>query len=622
MPDTLTSEPLLRTLSPALGGLERSLRGWLDGTHRYPLSTIARATLEGLATDLHRQAEALDVDRPLLVIMLMGGTGVGKSSLLNALAGGSIAQASFTRPTTRDPVVYYHESVRPDRLDPVLRHCRLAQHDRAALAHKIIVDTPDLDSNDLANRDKLKELLPVADIVLYVGSQEKYHDKLGWELFLQQRKRRAFAFVLNKWDRCLHPGATGMRPDEDLIRDLKEEGFQSPLLFRTCAQHWIDRGAHAAIAVGADGAASHAELPEGEQFQELVQWLEMGLTRLEVEAIKARGVSQMLHHLEQALRGACPPDLRGSAERSRAVWQRTLDEESKATAEVLLNTLEPYQREIEHHFALQGQRRFHGVMALYLHLITRARYVGSTLRERVTIMPRLKDPTKEKPPAWDLGTFTHACSEAAATRHLDARCRALANRLLVEADAQEFPVSLLSAPVESASRIDWRQRHAQTLIEVLQEVEAKWSRPKGVRSWFNTILVFLADWLPLVVFLAALVNLLWHYFDPMGKGYQTGWVDVFLPVIVLLIVLIILHILITLLLPLRWSKIRGEFQHRLEDRLHEEMEKTYGPIPGDVADGLQAERKQVEQVLRETNEVATWLEQREQAASVSGLYGH
>ena len=200
---------------------------------------IARATLEGMVGDLRRQADALDVDRPLLVIMLMGGTGVGKSTLLNALAGGAIAQASFTRPTTRDPVVYYHESVKPDRLDPALRHCRLVPHDRADLLQKIIVDTPDLDSNDLANREKLQALLPVADIVLYVGSQEKYHDQLGWDLFKEQRKRRAFAFVLNKWDRCLQPGATGLRPDEDLLRDLKAEGFDSPLLFRTVAQAWV-----------------------------------------------------------------------------------------------------------------------------------------------------------------------------------------------------------------------------------------------------------------------------------------------------------------------------------------------------------------------------------------------
>src|SRR5437868_2969093 len=119
--------PLLRTLAPALRNLATRLRAWLEGPHPQPFQPIARAALEGEA----------------------------------------IAQAAFTRPTTRDPVVYYHRSLRPERLDPALRHCKLVAHERHELEQKVLVDTPDLDSNEPENRAKLEQLLPIADVVLY-----------------------------------------------------------------------------------------------------------------------------------------------------------------------------------------------------------------------------------------------------------------------------------------------------------------------------------------------------------------------------------------------------------------------------------------------------------------------
>jgi energy-coupling factor transporter ATP-binding protein EcfA2 len=626
-PPSTTAEPLLRTLAPALRQLQQNLRTWLDAPHRYPLSTLARATLEGLANDLGRQAVALDVERPLLVILLMGGTGVGKSTLLNALAGGAIAEASFVRPTTRDPVVYHHTSIPPSRLDPALQHCRLAAHDRPALESKVIVDTPDLDSNDLANREKLLQVLPAADIVLYVGSQEKYHDKLGWELFAQQRQRRAFAFVLNKWDRCLH-GNGGVRPDLDLLRDLETEGFHEPLLFRTSAQYWVDRldgtGREGENGL-TDGARASAlgvvGPPEGEQFPDLIRWLETGLTRLEIEAIKARGVSQLLCQLQQALELASPPQLTDAAARTRATWEGILGEEAAATVEVLLNTLEPYQREIEHHFALEGQRRFRGLMAGYLHVVTRAKYVGSTLRDRIPFLPKPAQAV-DTPAAWDLTAFTRACSSVAGDRHLDARRRALPNRLLVEADKQGFPLSLLTEPVEAAAKLNWRQRYAQALAEILQQVERDSTHPVGVRRWVEKGFVLLANWLPPFALLAALFQFLWRYFDVMHKGYSSQVSDVLLPLIVLVIVLVILHLLMVLLLPVRWAAIRGEFERRLFRRVQSELGSVYASIPAEVAEALHLERRQIEQLLGDTREVTTWLGQREQAASIEGLYGH
>lgn len=600
-------EPLLRTLAPLLRGLDRRLRSWLDARRAHPLSMLQRAELEGLATDLARQADALDVEKPLLVVMLMGGTGVGKSSLLNALAGSPIAQSSFTRPTTRDPVVYYHQSVRSDRLDPALRLCRLAQHDRPGLEQKVIVDTPDLDSNDTANRDKLLALLPVADVVLYVGSQEKYHDKLGWEIFKEQRRRRAFAFVLNKWDRCL-TNESGVRPDEDLLRDLRDEGFASPLLFRTSARAWLEAG-----------GARPADLPEGEQFPLLKNWLELGLTRLEIEAVKARGVGQLLGQIGHAAEGAKPPELGEAAAKVADAWDGVLADEAGVQAEVLVGALEPYQTEVEHHFSVEGQQRFRGLMAAYLRLTTMFRYAGSRIRDRHPITGRLLGGRVETPVEWNLGSFVQDCARAAGERVLDQRSAALVNRLLVDADQRGFPLALLQERTAAVSRLDWRDRVTRAVIDSLAAVERQATHPTGWRKAVRATLGTAANTLPEVTLVATAAVLLWDFF--VVGNTEISAFRLALVGLVPLVVIIVLHLLILLLLPIRWPAIRGEFRRELVVRLEAELARVYRPIPGEIAAALAAERAEVDVLVADTKQVAEWLAARQQAARVGELYG-
>src|SRR4029077_18088809 len=122
------------------------------------------------------------------------------------------------------------------------------------------------------------------------------------------------------------------------------------------------------------------------------------------------------------------------------------------------------------------------------------------------------------------------------------RQKALANRLLVEADQQGFKLDVVSEPVEATTKLDWGQRYTVMLNEVLHKVEQQWTRPKGTRLAFQSIVVFMADWLPLVALFVAALNLLWRFIDPGNANTKPEAVDIVLLAVVPLVVMIVLHV--------------------------------------------------------------------------------
>ena len=147
------------------------------------------------------RAQLLDTTTPVLTVALAGGTGSGKSTLINALAGAAIAETSPLRPTTTQLHVYHHRDIAAGGLSGELAsEAVFVPHDRAALYSKVIVDTPDLDSFATQHRTATRALLKAAGLVLYIFSPQNYRDERTWSVLREEQRYSACAAVLNKRD--------------------------------------------------------------------------------------------------------------------------------------------------------------------------------------------------------------------------------------------------------------------------------------------------------------------------------------------------------------------------------------------------------------------------------------
>lgn len=138
------------------------------------------------------------------VVALAGGTGVGKSSVLNALAGTEVSPARAIRPTTEHPLAWIADGSR-EQLAPLLDWLgvsRVAVHDDEGLARVAILDLPDFDSVRAEHRATVDVLLPRIDSVAWVVDPEKYDDERLHEYLRSLAPHAArMRFIFNKGDR-------------------------------------------------------------------------------------------------------------------------------------------------------------------------------------------------------------------------------------------------------------------------------------------------------------------------------------------------------------------------------------------------------------------------------------
>jgi len=153
-----------------------------------------------------------DLGAPLLVVV-GGGTGAGKSTLVNSIAGRELSPAGVLRPTTRSPVLITNRAelawFEGDRVLPSLSRATGAAADGGGGLRLVadddvpsgmaLLDAPDIDSIVTGNRELAAQLLAAADLWLFVTTAARYADAVPWQYLRSAAERStALAVVLNR----------------------------------------------------------------------------------------------------------------------------------------------------------------------------------------------------------------------------------------------------------------------------------------------------------------------------------------------------------------------------------------------------------------------------------------
>jgi hypothetical protein len=132
---------------------------------------------------------------------MLGGTGTGKSSLINALLGERVVFEGKERPTTVEPVLIVHSSFDIDKFSVCnfsggvsLNNCndnsaglnlsgiKIERRNNSLLESMLIIDCPDPDTAEdvelrESNLSRLRSVLPLCDLLVVTATQQKYRSR-------------------------------------------------------------------------------------------------------------------------------------------------------------------------------------------------------------------------------------------------------------------------------------------------------------------------------------------------------------------------------------------------------------------------------------------------------------
>lgn len=278
----------------------------------------------------------------LILCGILGGKDVGKSTLINALAGAAVSRDEFEvgRGTDR-PRAYVHRT-REEALrvrlasDDSRDDVEVVLHDVDRIANIVLVDLPDFDSEFLDHLNIVRRIVPRLDRVLWMQTPRKLGDR-AWVRMIRDviKDDVNVHWVLSKLDELLadeHPWSAGPPQDSLSNRRLSEQ-------FWIAQRQWITRSLEAAGCAVPDEYLFLVSglYPDADSFVRRIahrwadpQWLRYLQDRAVVREI-AEKAAQDLERLRSAVLGPVSPEhairiKRANLKAEQRTWAARLDE--------------------------------------------------------------------------------------------------------------------------------------------------------------------------------------------------------------------------------------------------------------------------------------------------------